>query len=129
MAVTRVHILKMLELALVIVCLGLHYKTYGGYFRTYHEIVIPGAAFGGYLVIMAVSFVGIFSGQPINKRLDIIFSMIGCALFVAAGSFAIEYYKDTRSSDEKNMGLAKGSLAIINGVIFLIDAALSFRGE
>ncbi|KAJ9586968.1 hypothetical protein L9F63_019459 [Diploptera punctata] len=129
MAISRVQILKFLELALVIVCVALQYHAYYFYANNFHEWLITGAAFGGYLIIMAVAFVGIFTSQPLNKRLDIMFSVIGCALFIAAGAFAIDRYKDARRSKQRDIGLSTGAMAIINGVVFLIDALLSFRGE
>jgi uncharacterized membrane protein HdeD (DUF308 family) len=55
--------------------------------------------------------------------------LVGCALFIAAGAFVIQYFDGQRKSDTRDIGLAKGAMAIIAGVVFLIDSVLSFRGE
>jgi hypothetical protein len=61
---------------------------------------------------------------------DIFYSLVGCALFIAAGSFIIQDFDRYYGSKEtRNIGLSKGAMAIINGVVFLIDSVLSFRGE
>lgn len=61
---------------------------------------------------------------------DLFFSLIGCALFIAAGSLNIDYFhKLAYKSSFRDTGLAKGSLSIIEGAIFLVDAFLTFRGE
>jgi VIT1/CCC1 family predicted Fe2+/Mn2+ transporter len=54
--------------ALAITCMALHYhsQTPG---NTFHELMITSAAFGGYIVILLGIITGIFTGQPINKRI------------------------------------------------------------
>ncbi|XP_023711236.1 uncharacterized protein LOC111866485 isoform X1 [Cryptotermes secundus] len=129
MAISRVHFLKFLELALAIICLALHYHSQTGS-SSFHELMIISAAFGGYIVILVGILTGIFTGQPINKRIDIFYSLVGCALFIAAGSFVIQYFDGYYGSKEtRNIGLSKGAMAIITGVVFLVDSVLSFRGE
>ena len=56
---------------------------------------------------------------------DVFYSLVGCGLFLAAGVFIIQQYDVSWKSDFRDFGLAKGALAIINGVIFLIDSILS----
>jgi uncharacterized membrane protein HdeD (DUF308 family) len=60
---------------------------------------------------------------------DIFYSLVGCALYIAAGAFVIQYFDGRSKSETRDIGLAKGAMAIINGVVFLIDSLLSFRGE
>jgi hypothetical protein len=51
-------------------------------------------------------------------------------LFIAAGSLNIDYFqKLVHKSSFRDTGLAKGSLSIIEGIVFLVDAFLTFRGE
>lgn len=66
---------------------------------------------------------------PINKRIDIFFSLVGCAAFVAAGALNIEHFDNAYKGKTRDYGLAKASLAIINGALFLVDSLLSWRGE
>jgi hypothetical protein len=55
--------------------------------------------------------------------------LVGCALYIAAGAFAIHYFNKYGKSEIRDIGLSKGAMAIIAGVVFLIDSALTFRGE
>jgi len=74
--------------------------------------------------VVAVTFVStLFCFQ------DIFFSMVGCALFIAAGALVIQTYDGMSKSDTRDTGLAKGAMAIIAGVVFLVDSLISFRGE
>lgn len=66
---------------------------------------------------------------PINRRIDIFYCLLGCALFVAAGALNIEAYKDRANTEEKRYGLAKASIAIIGGAVFLLDSLLTWRGD
>jgi hypothetical protein len=54
--------------ALAIICLALDYHSQMGR-SSFHELMIISAAFGGYIVILAGILTGIFTGQPINKRI------------------------------------------------------------
>lgn len=65
---------------------------------------------------------------PTNKRIDILYSLLGCALFITAGVLIIEEWNDAfLKNDTRKMALTKGGLAIVNGVIFFIDAIFTFR--
>jgi hypothetical protein len=55
--------------------------------------------------------------------------VVGCALYIAAGAFAIQYFQQFGKSNYRDIGLSKGAMAIITGVVFLIDSVLTFRGE
>lgn len=66
---------------------------------------------------------------PFNKKIDIFFSLVGCALFVAVGALNIKIFQDYSKSEWRDYGLAKASLAIINGAIFLLDSLLTWRGD
>ncbi|KAL0279470.1 UNVERIFIED_CONTAM: hypothetical protein PYX00_001018 [Menopon gallinae] len=124
---SRLSFIKLLELLLTITCVGLHYHSFRAK-DTYGEMVTTGT-FCGYLIILIGVYAGYLFSMPISKRIDIFYSVAGCALFVASGALAIEQYQNAYKSETRDIGLAKGSLAIINGLAFLIDAFLSFRSE
>ncbi|XP_067006066.2 protein snakeskin [Anabrus simplex] len=130
MAISRLSFLKFIELALTITCIGLHIHSFSTGDDN-HQLILSGT-FVGFVVILVGQFLGIFTGQPVGRRADIFYSLAGCALFVACGALTIKYY-DTWSTtfykEQRNIGLAKGSVAIINGAAFLVDALLSFRYE
>jgi hypothetical protein len=66
---------------------------------------------------------------------DLFFSLIGCAMFIASGVLILQYWNDTTagkihgffSNDNKSLGITKGSLAVINGIVFLVDVVFTFR--
>lgn len=65
---------------------------------------------------------------PINKRIDIFFSLVGAALFIASGVLIIQQWEDAfLKTETRKIALAKGSLAIINGIVFFLDTILTFR--
>ncbi|XP_015608169.1 uncharacterized protein LOC107273976 [Cephus cinctus] len=125
--ITRLAIVKFLELLLVCILIGLHYHS----FRTGddHTAMITMGTFGGYLIILVGLFAGGVMGTPVNRRVDLFFSLIGCALFIAAGALNIHEFEKYNKSSLRDTGLAKGSISVIEGALFLVDAVLTFRGE
>ncbi|KAL7302898.1 hypothetical protein TKK_0004127 [Trichogramma kaykai] len=119
--VSRLTLIKLLELILVCVLIGLHYHSYIG---TLNDAMLVTGTFCGYLIILVGLFAGAVMGTPVNRRVDLFFSLVGCALFIASGSLIIDH---DYARNDKNT--AKGSIAIIEGIIFFIDAILTFRGE
>ncbi len=53
---------------------------------------------------------------------------VGAILFIAAGSLAIAHHDPLVGGARRDTGLAMGSIAIADGVVFLIDAALLAKG-
>jgi hypothetical protein len=66
---------------------------------------------------------------------DIFFSIVGGILFILSGIFILQFWNDTGlgsfkgwvSKDDKNTGIVKGSLSIINGIVFFVDVVFTFR--
>jgi hypothetical protein len=56
-------------------------------------------------------------------------------MFIASGVLILQYWNDTTagkvhgffSNDNKSLGITKGSLAVINGIVFLVDVVFTFR--
>lgn len=115
-------------------CLGLHYNSFSEV-SNLHEVMLINGTFVGFSIILVGMFAGYLINTPINKRLDIFYSLVACVMFIASGILIIQYWNDSGvgkihgafSSDNKNTGLAKGGLAIINGVLFLVDVFFTFR--
>lgn len=130
MAVSRLSIGKFLELIITITCLVLHYKSLGE--TDPHTIILASGTFLGYTIILVGLFSGYLLSTPINKRIDIFFSLIGCVLFIATGALIIQAWNDdfihsTFKTDARKLALTKGSLAIVNGIIFFCDVIFTFR--
>ncbi|XP_063234353.1 uncharacterized protein LOC134537623 [Bacillus rossius redtenbacheri] len=126
-AVSKVTILKFLQLVLTVTCLGMHFKDNGPAY--YLDNLVVTGTFAGFFIILVGTFAGAVLGDNLTKRVDIFYSLAGCALFVASGALCIKYYDAFGSGDTRHLGLAKGSLAIINGVFFLLDGFFTYRGE
>ncbi|XP_053983922.1 uncharacterized protein LOC128887305 [Hylaeus anthracinus] len=126
-SLTRLSIIKFLELLIVCVLIGLHYHSFKA--GVVHTAMITMGTFGGYLIILVGLFAGSLMGTPVNRRVDLFFALIGCALFIVAGALNIELFQNMYRSSFRDTGLAKGSISIIEGAIFLVDAFLTFRGE
>lgn len=109
-----------------IACIGLHHKSATG---DWNVDTLSAATFGGFVIILIGGFAGYLLSAPISKKIDIFYSLAGCALFVAAGALNIKHFEDYSKSEWRDYGLAKGSLAIINGVFFLLDGLITWRGD
>lgn len=66
-------------------------------------------------------------GSPIDKRLNIFYSIIGCALFITSGVFIIESWEKSFRTKTRDLAMAKGSVAIINGAMFFLDTVFTYR--
>lgn len=129
MAVSRLSIGKFLELIITITCLTLHYKSSG---ESQHTLLLASGTFVGYTIILVGLFAGYLLSTPINKRIDIFFSLIGCVLFIATGALIIQEWNDdlihsTFKTEARKLALTKGGLAIVNGIIFFCDVIFTFR--
>jgi len=129
--ITRLTMVKFLELILVFVLLILDWNSFNHGNELHHLIVL--GTFGGYLIILIGLFVGGLTGTPVNRRVDLFFSVVGCILFLIAGILTINLFQGTVDipfvSSNKGLGITKGSFAIIESLLMLIDAVLTFRGE
>lgn len=56
--------------------------------------------------------------------------LIGAALYIASGVISYNYYNGfALKSSYVNTGMTKAWVSIINGVVFVVDAAFTYRGE
>ncbi|KAL9696029.1 hypothetical protein quinque_015314 [Culex quinquefasciatus] len=143
MAVSRLSLVKFLELvsfllfffinvfffffevAVTISCAVLHYKSLGESDEL--TIMLVAGTFVGFSVILIGLFAGYLMGTPINKKIDIFFSLIGCAMFIASGVLVLQAWESGFKTERRRLAISKGSLAIVNGVLFFFDAVFTFR--
>ncbi|XP_076291728.1 uncharacterized protein LOC143214487 [Lasioglossum baleicum] len=127
-SVTRLTIIKFLELLVACILIGLHYHSFNA--GNQHTAMITMGTFGGYIIILVGLFAGNVMGTPVNRRVDLFFAVVGCALFIITGALNIDLFsKIAYKSSFRDTGLAKGSISIIEAALFLVDAFLTFRGE
>jgi hypothetical protein len=125
----------------------LHYKSVGE--TDVHTVILTSGTFLGYTVILVglaagkfenfnilsiieitnlFSLSGYLMNTPINKRIDLFFSIVGCALFIAVGVLVIQEWEDSFiKTERRKLAMAKGSLSIVNGVVFFLDIIFTFR--
>lgn len=61
---------------------------------------------------------------------DMFFVLIGAALYIASGVMSYNYYNTfALKSSYVNTGMTKAWLSILNGIVFVVDAAFTYRGE
>lgn len=129
MALSRLSILKLAELIITLTCLGLHYNSMSEV-TDQHSILLINGTFVGFSIILVGIFAGFIVNTPINKRIDLFYSAVGCVLFIICGVIILQFWNDSSSgkligfvsNDRKSLGITKGSLAVINGIVFAIDA-------
>lgn len=125
MAVSRLSLVKFLELAVTISCVALHYKSLGETDEL--TIMLVSGTFVGFSIILIGLFAGYMMGNPINKKIDIFFSLIGCAMFIASGVLILQEWESGFKTERRRLAISKGSLAIVNGVLFFFDSVFTFR--
>uniref|UniRef100_A0A182LZ15 MARVEL domain-containing protein n=1 Tax=Anopheles culicifacies TaxID=139723 RepID=A0A182LZ15_9DIPT len=111
--------------ALAIACLILHYKSLDE--RDDLTKLLAAGTFVGYSVILVALFCGYMMSELISKKLDVFFSLIGCAMFIASGVLILKEWENAWSTDTKKLAISKGSLAVTNGVLFFFDAIFTLR--
>ncbi|XP_058985382.1 uncharacterized protein LOC131805780 [Musca domestica] len=123
----RIGVVKFLELGFAIACLVLHYYSFDD--RDIATSLLATGSFSGYIIVLVGVFVGAMMRAHIHRRIDIFFSIMGCALFIASGVFVIEAWEYSFRTRTRDLALIKASLAIVNGVLFGFDAIFTFRDK
>ncbi|XP_058811336.1 uncharacterized protein LOC131676233 [Topomyia yanbarensis] len=83
--------------------------------------------FCGFIVILTTVMIGYLMKAHIHRRLNLFYSLLGCGLFLTSGVFIIKAWEHAYRTRTRDLAITKGSVALINGVIFLMDAIFTFR--
>ncbi|XP_048519870.1 protein snakeskin [Dendroctonus ponderosae] len=96
--------------------------------------IIASGVFVGYFVYTAVSLISLCLASSENKNTftDILMNIVGVFLWIAVGATALHYWhgylsehKYTYVNSERQVGLALGSLSVLNGAVYLVDSVIS----
>ena len=81
-----------------------------------------------FLLVMLLMFtISTIIGRLVPPNiLELMTTLIGAALMITAGSLALSFHSSDLSS-QKPAGLALGAIAIIAGIVFVVDFILSVR--
>ncbi|XP_046399737.1 uncharacterized protein LOC124166123 [Ischnura elegans] len=117
---------KILEFVIVCICMGLHVNSQMIALSQYSLVTI---VFGAYIIIISGMLLGFVVCERISRKIDMYYTLLGMALFVAAGSCLISNFSGNGIFYHHNVdiGLAAGSLAIINAILMLVDAVITFK--
>ncbi|XP_037938216.1 uncharacterized protein LOC119671587 isoform X2 [Teleopsis dalmanni] len=124
---SRLDLMKAGELGFAIACLTLHFYSFND--RDIVTSFLATGTFTGFIIVVVGVFAGVLMRAPIHKRIDIFFSVLGCALFVTSGVFIIESWEYTFRTRTRDLALIKAALSIVNGVMFGFDAIFTFRDK
>ncbi|XP_044591125.1 protein snakeskin isoform X1 [Cotesia glomerata] len=140
-------IIKVLKLAMNLIILILYRTGYGGEFLgvggTWNlnedkspdaEIVASGVFVGFFIYTSVVLMTYCFGSTEHKKSLvEIIMNIVGMFMFLAVGGTALHYWHGYQSehkyihvATERQIGLAVGSLCVLEGAAYLLDTLLSF---
>ncbi|XP_063992098.1 uncharacterized protein LOC135170319 [Diachasmimorpha longicaudata] len=117
--ITRLSLIKIVELIIVCVVIILHVNHHG---VSAEDVFLSAGTEVGFLIILTGLFAGAITGTPVNRRVELFFLLVGCAMFIASGAITLDRYGGNRA-------VARGSLSIVEGVLLLLDGFLIFRGE
>jgi hypothetical protein len=125
MAFNRLSLVKLAELLLVIACVVFHYNSVDSG-TDLHTFFIS-AVFGGYFIIMIGLLLGFFVDTAFGRRTDLYFTVLGGVLFLSAGVMSYNHFSNLVLKNK--YGEWKAWAAIVNGIIFFVDAVFTFRSE
>ncbi|XP_035725401.1 protein snakeskin-like [Vespa mandarinia] len=98
--------------------------------------IVGSGVFVGFFLYTGVVLITFCFGTTNHKKslVDIIMNFLGLCMFLAVGGTALHYWHGYQPEHkfeylvpEKEVGLALGSLCIIEGVLYLLDLLLSVR--
>ncbi|KAK2585073.1 hypothetical protein KPH14_008588 [Odynerus spinipes] len=98
--------------------------------------IVGSGVFVGFFLYTGVVLITFCFGTTDHKRslVDIIMNFLGLCMFLAVGGTALHYWHGYQPEHkyeyvvpEREVGLALGSLCILEGVMYLLDLLLSVR--
>jgi hypothetical protein len=120
-------LLKIVCLCMVIIVLVLARTGFaGGYTEVAHAIDakwVTITSVCAYAIILSIIIITYFLGDAVPIRMEMMFMLLGAILFVASGSLTVEKYQNILG-DDKDVGLALGSMSIITGIFMIVDFGL-----
>ncbi len=87
-------------------------------------------ATGGYTIILAAMLLTYLTGDAMSDFSEMCLMLLGGILFIACGAMAIDTHHNLVVRGQKrDTGLAWGSLAVINGVVMIVDGILLAKAK
>lgn len=128
MAINKIINIKFAELLITCVLIALHHHSFIA--ENYSTAVFTMCVFGGYLIVLTGPCLGIILGFGIDRRLNMFYSGVGCILFIIIGAVVLNFFTSGHCCSSLQVtGIFKGCFSLVEGILFLIDAVLVFRGD
>uniref|UniRef100_A0A1B6L227 DUF7775 domain-containing protein n=1 Tax=Graphocephala atropunctata TaxID=36148 RepID=A0A1B6L227_9HEMI len=128
MAISRLTIVKFVELALAIAILVIHYQTIEEPVP-FNSLVATGT-YAGFAIIVVGTFLGFMTGNSINKSVDLFFCVAGAILYILSAWFTYNHFSGWKfNTGHANLGITKSVLALIQGIVFIVDGFFTFKIE
>ncbi|EDW06933.2 uncharacterized protein Dmoj_GI15456 [Drosophila mojavensis] len=84
----------------------------------------------GYLIICSALSIGHLLGAKLDKRIDILFTVSGCVLFVSTGAIIFDRWMHrVELTRNKNTILASGVLSFATAAFFIVDTFVIFHAQ
>uniref|UniRef100_T1IY96 MARVEL domain-containing protein n=1 Tax=Strigamia maritima TaxID=126957 RepID=T1IY96_STRMM len=96
------------------------------YTRTYFVVAVA----GGFCIVSTVILLAYaIEGMSKAPILETLFMVVGAAVSITAGGLIVEYFVNyhTNKDETRDAGISFGSLQLINGLVYLIDAFFVFK--
>lgn len=74
-----------------------------------------------------IHFTGHLLRTPIHKRLDVLFSFVGAAMFIASGVLILRIWNMPFRSKFRDLSILKGAVSFITGALFIFDFIFAFK--
>ncbi|XP_068158220.1 uncharacterized protein [Drosophila tropicalis] len=82
----------------------------------------------GYTIICATLALGHLLGAKVDRRIDILFAVAGCILFISSGAIILDRWLGSFTVDiDKNSIFAAAAFCLANGAIFVADTFVIFH--
>ncbi|CAL7940774.1 unnamed protein product [Xylocopa violacea] len=128
MALNKIINIKFAQLLIVCILIALHHHSFVA--ENYNTLMFTMCVFGGYLIVLAGPCLGIILGFAMDRRLNMFYSAVGCVLFIIIGALVLNFFTGGRCCSSLQVtGIFKGCFSLVEGILFLIEAVLAFRGD
>ncbi|GLG96796.1 Uncharacterized protein GBIM_03700 [Gryllus bimaculatus] len=121
---------KVTELVLAALCMALFIRTAIPTDVARHpDVALLPVTFGGFVIVCTGLVLGFATGDKVPKKIDLLYTWVGVALFLAAGGLLIDfcYRMPDMREDRRMVALGCGATAIITGVVFIADIIFSYK--
>ncbi|XP_065343678.1 uncharacterized protein LOC135941857 [Cloeon dipterum] len=137
----RIVVLKLIQAGLL--AAGLYMQYHSMEITNHATLMVSAGSLGGFLAVVVGMIGAAILQQPVPKRADILYNILGAAALSAAGYLAFDYFyvsenaglmdklvnsaKSGFSEETRKMGLAKSAGCFVIAFVLLVDVVATLR--